>query len=154
MRAASALLSARVPYAMACDGLFFAGLARVSPRSRVPIRALVVQSAWAVVLVLSGSYDTLTDYAIFAILIFVALATASVFVFRRRMPDADRPYRTWGYPIVPALFMLVAGWLVINTLLTTPGRALAGLGLMAAGLPFYWYWARSAVSPALPETGV
>ena len=150
----SALLSARVPYAMACDGLFFAGLARVSPRSRVPIRALVVQSAWAVVLVLSGSYDTLTDYAIFAILIFVALATASVFVFRRRMPDADRPYRTWGYPIVPALFMLVAGWLVINTLLTTPGRALAGLGLMAAGLPFYWYWARSGVSPALPETGV
>ena len=136
----SSLVCGRIPYAMARDGIFFSTLARVSPRTRVPIRALVAQSAWAVVLVLSGSYDTLTDYAIFCILIFVSLATASVFVFRRRLPAVERPYRTWGYPVVPILFMLVSGWLVINTLLTTPGRALAGLGLMACGLPFYWYW--------------
>ena len=96
----------------------------------------------AVILVLSGSYDTLTDYATFSILIFVALGAASVFIFRRRLPNAERAYRTWGYPIVPALFLLVVGWLLINTVLTTPGRAVAGLALMALGLPFFWYWTR------------
>jgi APA family basic amino acid/polyamine antiporter len=102
----------------------------------------VAQAGWASLLVLSGSYDTLTDYAIFAVVIFLALATASVFVFRRRYPDY-RGYRTPGYPVVPALFLIVVGWLVVNTLMATPGRALAGLGLMACGLPFYWYWTRS-----------
>jgi len=137
-----ALVSARIPYAMASDGLFFPSLARLSPRTRVPIRALWVQAAWAIVLVFSGSFDTITDYAIFAVLIFVVLATASVFVFRRRMPDVERPYRTLGYPVVPILFMAVATAIVINTLVTTPDRALAGVGLMLAGLPFYWYWSR------------
>jgi APA family basic amino acid/polyamine antiporter len=137
------LVCARIPYAMARDGLFFKGLAHVSPRTRVPVRAILAQSAWAVVLVLSGSYDVITDYAIFAVLIFVALATASVFVFRRRNPDAERSYRTWGYPVVPVLFLLVATWILVNTLMTTPGRALAGIGLMALGLPFYWYWSRA-----------
>jgi len=138
----AALVSARIPYAMARDGMFFAGLAHLSPRTRVPIRALVAQGLWASVLVLSGSYDTLTDYAIFSILIFVSLATGSVYVFRRTLPAAGRVYRTWGYPVVPALFLLVSGWLIVNTLFTTPARALAGLGLMALGLPFYWYWSR------------
>jgi len=136
------LACARVPYAMARDGMFFRTLAALSPRTRVPIRALVAQAGWASLLVLSGSYDTLTDYAIFAVVIFLALATASVFVFRRRYPDY-RGYRTPGYPVVPALFLIVVGWLVVNTLMATPGRALAGLGLMACGLPFYWYWTRS-----------
>jgi APA family basic amino acid/polyamine antiporter len=140
---ATSLVCGRIPYAMARDGVFFARLARLSPTTRVPVRALIAQSAWATVLVLSGSYDTLTDYSIFAILIFVGLATASVFVFRRTMPDAPRAYRTWGYPVVPLLFMLVAAWLIVNTLMTTPGRALAGLALMACGLPFYWYWTRA-----------
>jgi APA family basic amino acid/polyamine antiporter len=134
------LVSARIPYAMARDGMFFASLARLSPRTRVPIRALAAQGIWASILVLSGSFDILTDYAIFTILIFVSLATAAVYVFRRTLPDAERSYRAWGYPVVPALFLLVSGWLIVNTLLTTPGRALAGLGLMALGLPFYWYW--------------
>jgi basic amino acid/polyamine antiporter, APA family len=138
----ASLVTARIPYAMARDGLFFRGLREVSPRTRVPIRALVAQAAWAIVLVLSGSFDTLTDYAVFCILIFVSLATASVYVFRRTMPNAERGYRTLGYPVTPALFLLMSGWLLINTLLTTPGRALAGLGLMALGLPFYWYWSR------------
>jgi APA family basic amino acid/polyamine antiporter len=138
----ASLVMARIPHAMAEDGLFFRGLAPVSPRTHVPIRALFAQGVWASVLVLSGTYDELTDYAIFAILIFVALTTASVFVFRRRRPDADRPYRTWGYPVVPALFLLVAGWLIVNTIQTSPRQALAGLALMALGLPFYWYWSR------------
>jgi APA family basic amino acid/polyamine antiporter len=134
------LVSARIPFAMARDGLFFARLARVGQRSRVPVAALLAQGAWAIVLVLSGSYDTITDYAMFAVVIFVGLATASVFIFRRSRPNAERSYRTWGYPVVPALFLVVAAFLVVNTLLTTPGRAFAGLALMACGLPFYWYW--------------
>jgi basic amino acid/polyamine antiporter, APA family len=136
------LVSARIPYAMACDGVFFRSLARLSPRTRVPVTALIVQAAWAVILVYSGSYDSLTDYAIFAVLIFVALSTASVFVFRRRLPDAPRAYRTIGYPVVPVIFLVVAAWLIVNTFIATPGRALAGVGLMLAGLPFYWYWTR------------
>ena len=136
------LVSARIPFAMACDGVFFSRMARISPRSRVPVTALLVQAAWAVVLVFSGSYDALTDYAIFAVLIFVGLSTASVFVFRRRLPDAPRPYHTLGYPVVPIVFLLVAAWLIVNTFIATPGRALAGVGLMLAGLPFYWYWSR------------
>jgi len=138
----NSLVCARVPYAMAQDGLFFKALDRVSPRTHVPIRALLAQAAWGSVLVLSGSFDTLTDYAMFAILVFVGMATASVFVFRRRWPDAERPYRTWGYPIVPALALGVTAWLLINTLVTAPHQALSGLALMALGLPFYWYWSR------------
>jgi len=140
----ASLVGARIPFAMSRDGVFVGALAHLSPRTRVPVRALVAQAIWAGVLVLSGSYDTITDYAIFAVLIFVALSTASVFVFRRRLPDLPRAYRTWGYPVVPVLFLLVAIWILINTLITTPGRAVAGLGLMAAGLPFYWYWTRAA----------
>jgi APA family basic amino acid/polyamine antiporter len=136
------LVSARIPYAMAADGLFFSSLARLSPRTRVPVRALLAQAVWAIVIVFSGSYDTITDYAIFAVLVFVVLATASVFVFRRRMPGAARSYRTRGYPVIPILFMVVATGIVINTLVTTPDRALAGVGLMLVGLPFYWYWSR------------
>ena len=143
----TSLASARVPYAMAADGVFFAPLAQVSPRTRVPVRALIAQGVWGTLLVFSGSYDVLTDYAIFAVLIFVALATASVFLFRRRLPDAERSYRTWGYPIVPVLFLIVAGWLIVNTFMATPGRALAGVGLMLAGLPFYWYWTRRLPLP-------
>ena len=136
------LVGARVPYAMARDGMFFRGLARLGPRTHVPIRALVLQGVWGAVLILFGSYDTLTDYATFSVLIFVALATASVFVFRRRPAEEPGGYRTWGYPVVPLLFLVIALWLLVNTLLTTPGRAMAGLGLMALGLPFYWYWSR------------
>lgn len=143
----ASLTNGRIPYAMARDGLFFRALAQVNGRTRVPVRALIAQAAWAIVLVLSGSYDVLTDYAIFTILIFVSLTTASVYLFRRREPDAPRSYRTWGYPVVPALFLLVSGWLIVNTLLTTPGRAVAGLGLMALGLPFYAYWTKQLPTP-------
>lgn len=137
-----ALVGARIPYAMASDGVFFRSLATLHPRTRVPVRALVAQALWASVLVLSGSFDTLTDYVIFAVLIFMGLATASVFVFRARLPDAPRPYRTWGYPVVPVLFLLTAAWLIANTLQTAPRQAFAGLGLVALGVPFYLYWTR------------
>jgi APA family basic amino acid/polyamine antiporter len=137
----SILTGARVPYVMSRDRLFFQNLAKLSPRTHVPIGALVLQGVWACVLALSGSFDTLTDYVIFGSWIFYGLVTASVFLFRRRMPDAERPYRAWGYPVVPVLFLLVTAWLLINTLLTTPVQALIGLGLILLGLPVYYYWA-------------
>ncbi len=140
----SVLSSARFPYAMAADGLFFKGLARVSPRTHAPVRALVAQGLWAAVLTLSGSFDMLTDYAIFALWIFYGLTVASVFVFRRRLPDAPRAYRTWGYPVVPAIFLIVTTWLVVNTLVTAPVQSMIGLALIALGLPVYRYWSRAA----------
>ena len=136
------LSNARVPYAMARDGLFFTPLGRLNARTHVPVRAILAQSVWAGLLVVSGTFDTLTDYAVFAMLLFVALATSSVFIFRRTVPAADRPYRMWGYPIVPGLFLAIAGWLLLNALVTTPRQALAGLGMMILGLPFYSYWSR------------
>ncbi len=148
----TSMVCARVPYAMAQQGLFFAALGRLSPRTKVPIRALVAQAAWASVLVVSGSFDTLTDYAMFAILTFVGMTTASVFVFRRRWPDIERPYRTWGYPVIPLLALGVTTWLLVNTLATAPSQALAGLVLMALGLPFYWHWSRYASNVEGPTT--
>ncbi|MEO6390640.1 MAG: APC family permease, partial [Pyrinomonadaceae bacterium] len=136
----SILTGARVPYAMARDRMFFDRLARLSPRTHVPIGALIVQGFWACVLALSGSFDTLTDYVIFGSWIFYGLTTASVFVFRRTMPDAPRPYRAWGYPVVPALFLLVTALLLINTLRTATKQAVIGIVLIALGLPVYYYF--------------
>jgi len=111
---ASILATSRVPYAMARDRLFFKGLAKVSPRTRVPIRSLVVLGIWSSVLALSGSYDQLTDAAIFALTLFYAFVAAAVFVFRRRLPDTPRPYRTWGYPVVPIVYLVVTAWLLLR----------------------------------------
>lgn len=165
----SVLTGARVPYAMARDRLFLRSLSRVSPRSHVPTGALIVQAIWACVLVIafSSSFNTLTDYAIFGLWIFYGLVTASVFILRRKMPDAERPYRAWGYPVVPVLFLLVTALLLGSTLWGVRGDAatgadlilhghlvtgfktiarnpsLAGLGLILLGLPFYWIWTRT-----------
>ncbi|MEA2174012.1 MAG: basic amino acid/polyamine antiporter, family [Blastocatellia bacterium] len=136
----SILSTARIPYAMSRDRLFFQGLARLSRRTHVPTRSLIVQGIWAGVLALSGSYDTLTDYAIFALWLFYGLVTASVFIFRKRMPNAERPYRTWGYPVVPILFLLVTAGLIIITVRNSPVQSLIGLGLIALGFPVYLYW--------------
>ena len=100
-------------------------------------------------LALSGSFDTLTDYVVFGSWIFYGLTTASVFIFRRRMPNAERPYRAWGYPVVPVVFLLVTGWLLVNTLVYTPRQALYGLGLIALGLPVYFYWTRAGGGGAM-----
>jgi APA family basic amino acid/polyamine antiporter len=145
----SILTGARVPYAMSRDRLFFENLSGLSPRTHVPVKALVVQGCWAALLALSGSYDTLTDYVIFASWIFYGLVTASVFLFRRRLPQVERPYRTWGYPVVPVLFLVVTAWLLINTLLTAPHQAFAGLFLILLGLPVYRYWERRNIKADL-----
>ena len=134
----SILTGARVPYAMAKDGLMFESMGKLSA-TRAPVVALVAQGFWACLLALSGSFDTLTDYVIFGSWIFYALATSSVFVFRRKFPDAVRPYKTFGYPVVPVVFLLVAGWLLINTMITAPTQAFAGIFLILIGLPVYYY---------------
>jgi APA family basic amino acid/polyamine antiporter len=131
----SVLTGARVPYAMACDGVFPSVISRLHPRSRVPVAAMCLQATWASVLALSGTFDQLTDYVVFALWIFYALVASSVFVLRRKRPQVERPYRTFGYPIVPALFVLVAVWLVINTLVNRPIESLVGLVLIAIGWP-------------------
>jgi len=135
---ASILATARIPYALAKDGLIVKSLARVSPRTHVPIRALVVQCFWACVVALSGEYDTLTDYAIFALTLFYALVAGSIFIYRRREPDTERPYRTWGYPVVPILFIIVSVALLIQTVINTPRQSAIGLGLILLGVPVYW----------------
>ncbi|MDQ3180832.1 MAG: amino acid permease [Acidobacteriota bacterium] len=137
----SVLTGARVPYAMAKDGVMFKSMGTLSA-THVPVVALIVQGIWACLLALSGSFDTLTDYVIFGSWIFYAFVTASVFVFRRKYPDAERPYKTFGYPIVPILFILVAGWLLINTISSNPMRSFVGIFLIALGLPVYYYLTR------------
>lgn len=137
---ASVLSGARVPFAMAREGLFFRALGRVSPRTHAPARAVLAQAAWSSLLALSGSYDMLTDAAIFAVWLFYGLTAGSLFVFRRTMADAPRPYRALGYPWIPAAFAVATLCLILNTFVATPRLALAGVGIMLAGLPFYLYW--------------
>ena len=141
----STLTGARVPYAMARDGLFLSKAGVLSERTHVPVYALLLQAVWASALAISGTFDQLTDYVIFASWIFYGLVTSSVFVLRRKMPDAPRPYRTLGYPVMPLVFVLVAAWLVVNTLVNRPVESVAGLALIALGLPLYVYYRRTRV---------
>jgi APA family basic amino acid/polyamine antiporter len=134
------LSNARIPFAMAQDGLFFKRMGEVSRGGRVPVWAIIFQGVWASVLALSGTFDQITTYSIFALWLFFGVTASSVFVLRRKMPDAHRPYRTLGYPFVPLVFILVAAWLVINTILTSPVESTAGLALITLGLPVYFYF--------------
>ena len=137
------LMNARVPFAMARDGLFFGGLAKVGETTNVPSNAIWFQGIWACVIALSGTFDQITTSVIFAVWVFTALVGTSLFVLRRKLPAAPRRYRTPGYPVVPALFILVALWLVINTLTASPVESAAGLFLIALGLPFFFYFRAS-----------
>jgi APA family basic amino acid/polyamine antiporter len=137
------LMNARVPFAMARDGLFFGGLGKVGETSTVPSNAIWFQGIWACVIALSGTFDQITTSVIFAVWLFTALVGTSLFVLRRKLPAAPRRYRTPGYPVVPALFILVALWLVINTLTASPVESAAGLFLIALGLPFFFYFRAS-----------
>ena len=140
----SILGTARVPYAMALDGLSPRKLAYISPRSCVPVTSLVVQAIWASVLVLSGSFDQLTDLAVFAFWLSYGMITAAVFVFRVRSPSEPRSVRTLGYPVVPALFVLVTIVLIGFTLWNAPLQSGIGLAIIALGLPVYWYFSKQA----------
>jgi amino acid transporter len=136
----SILSGARVPYAMARDGLFFRSTAKVHPVYKTPGNSMILLCVWSCVVVLSGWYDDLYNFVIFGSWILYGMTAASVFVLRKKRPDLARPYRVLGYPIVPALFVGVAGLLLISTIQTRPRESLMGLGLMALGIPFYFYW--------------
>jgi basic amino acid/polyamine antiporter, APA family len=136
----SILSNARVPYAMARDGVFFASQARLSKTTRVPVVAIMIQAVWSSVLALSGTFDQLTDCLLFASWIFYGLCASSVFVLRRKAPNAERPYKTLGYPLMPLVFVLVATWLVINTFVNKRVESVTGLVLIALGLPLYFYF--------------
>ena len=145
----SIMASARVSFAMAQDGLFFSALGRVHPRFRTPAVALAVQGVWASVLVFSGSFDQLTDMLIFVSWIFYALAALGVISLRSRMPDRHRPYRVWGYPMVPALFAAFAATFVVVTLTQNPRDALMGLTLLAPGVLLYGYFKKNGEAGGL-----
>jgi len=136
----SILTGARVPYAMARDGLFFRVADGIHPHFRTPANAIVFQAVLACLMVLTGQFEDLFSLFIFAQWIFYALAVASVFGSRRKEPDLPRPYRAWGYPVLPAIFVAGALALTVNLWLERPGRSSIGLLLILAGLPFYRWW--------------
>jgi APA family basic amino acid/polyamine antiporter len=139
----SILTGARVPYAMAEDGLFFPQLAKLNSASHVPVTALLVQGTWASVLAASGTFDQLTDYVIFAGWIFYALVTASLFVFRRRLPNAERSYKAPFYPYLPIIFLICSCLLLVNTMLTSTRESVIGLVFIALGVPAYYAFRKS-----------
>ena len=144
------LAVSRIPFAMARDGLLPHAFAQVSPRARVPTRSVLLLGACAVGFVFTGTFDVLTDVIVFMLLLFNGMAVASVYVLRRKLPNVVRPYKVWGYPVVPALFLAATAYLMINTFLATPQRVLASLGIVALGLPLYAYYARRLL-PSRPE---
>jgi APA family basic amino acid/polyamine antiporter len=140
----SILSGARVPYAMARDGYFLPSVAAVHPRFRTPHVAIVALSVWAALLVLSGRYDQLFTYVIFASWILYAMTAATVFVLRRKRPDLERPYRALGYPWIPAAFILMASALVLMTLRESPAESVKGLALILLGVPIFFVFHRKA----------
>lgn len=141
----------RVYYAMAQDGLFFRKVAGVHPRFLTPGTAIIFQCGWAMLLTVSGTFQQLFTFVMFITIAFWIAATASVFTLRRKYPDLPRPYRTWGYPVVPAVFIIASLGLLLNTLIEKPVESLAGVGLALAGIPVYYFWRKRN---ALVLTGV
>lgn len=140
---AGMLAAPRLPFALAQRGMLPAWVTRLSGRA-VPTNAVLMMGAWSIVLTLSGTFDILTDIYVFVLWVFYGMTAVGLFVLRYTHPNADRPYRVWGYPIVPALFVLVTVFLLINTLIATPMRALSGIGFIVTGLPMYAYFKRRA----------
>jgi APA family basic amino acid/polyamine antiporter len=139
---ANILTCARPYYAMANEGMFFPAAGKLNKAS-TPANALWIQGIWAVILVFSGSFDQLTDMIIFAVFIFYGSTTVGVFVLRRTMPDAPRPNKVWGYPVVPAIYVIFCLILLVNTVYTRPREAAIGVALILIGIPFYWWFRRS-----------
>lgn len=144
--AAVILSGSRVMYAMAERGLFFSSAALVHPRFRSPHVAVMLLTLWSSILALSGTYEQLFTYVVFASVVFSLLGGLALFQLRRARPNAKRPYRVWGYPLVPAVFVLGAFVLIVNTLTQRPIESLSGLALLAIGLPAYFYWKKTATS--------
>jgi APA family basic amino acid/polyamine antiporter len=142
------LAGARVFYAMSQDSLFFNSVGKLHPKYRTPVAGLLIQGAWTVVLCVSGSYSQLLDYIIFAELVFYILTIAGLFVLRVRQPHAPRPYKALGYPVLPALYIVMAVWICIVLLRYKPQYTWPGLVLVLLGIPVYLFWSRRTSNPA------
>jgi APA family basic amino acid/polyamine antiporter len=151
--ASTILYSSRMYQPMAADGLFPRRVAAIHPRWHTPVPALWLQSVWALALALTGSYNQLFTYVTFGGVLFHVLAGLAVFRLRRTHPEAGRPYRTWGYPLVPALFVLGTLAVLVNSLQAAPRESLLGLFAIAAGLPGYFVWKRKATTPGQSGPG-
>jgi APA family basic amino acid/polyamine antiporter len=135
----SILTSARIPYAMANDKLFFAQLGVLHPRTHVPVTSLILQGGIAAILAFMGTFNQLTDYVMFASWLFYALVAGSVFIFRKKLPDVKRSYRVWGYPAMPLIFIVVAVLLIANTAIEMPEQSLIGVGIILLGIPLHYF---------------
>ena len=142
------LAGARVYYAMSKDGLFFKAVGKLHPKYKTPVAGLIVQALWTAVLCVSGSYGQLLDYIIFAVLVFYILTIVGLFVLRVKWPAAPRPYRALGYPVLPALYIVLAGWICIVLLRYKPQYTWPGLVLVLLGIPVYFLWSRRTTVPA------
>lgn len=133
----------RLYFAQARDGLFFRQFGEIHPRFLTPSFSILGQGIWAAILALSGSYERLFSYSTFSFWVFYGMTVAGVLVLRRKRPDLERPYRMWGYPVTPIVFVVVAGWFVLNTLMAKPESSVIGVAIIAAGVPVYFLWARA-----------
>jgi APA family basic amino acid/polyamine antiporter len=140
--AAAILAGARLLFAMARDGVFLPAAAKVHERYRTPHVAIVALSGWSAVLALTGTYEQLFTYVMFSSILLHLIGAIGLFRLRRTRPDHPRPYRVWGYPFVPGVFILASTAFVLNTLMERPKESFAGLGLLALGLPVYWHFKR------------
>ncbi len=139
---ATIIYGPRVYLAMSEDRAFFRSMSHIHPRYHVPDKALLGQAVWSCILCLTGTYQALYEYVVFALVIFFAATGLSVIVLRWKLPEKKRPYKAWGYPVVPALFVLVNIAIFLNTIMAQPVKSLIGLGIICLGIPAYLYWKR------------
>jgi len=142
----------RVYFAMARDGLFFRRAAGIHPRYKTPAVAIVAQAVWSSLLVLSAKADTLLTYTGFAIILFSGVAVVALFVLRAKHPDAERPFRAWGYPIAPGIYAVASALILGNGLYTAPGPTGAGVAVILAGIPLYLMFTRATPASGLRDT--
>jgi len=142
------LTAPRIYFAMAKDKVFFRKIAEIHPQYLTPAFAIIFQSLWAILLILFwGTFENLISYVVFTDAIFFALAAVGVFVLRKKMPNAERPYRTFGYPITPIIFIAIEVWFVLTIVSEKPLQSLVGLGFLLLGVPVYYFWKRKSFSP-------
>ena len=137
-------VGARVIYAMALDGLFFKNAAKAHRKFRTPAFALLIQMVWSCLLALSGTFEQLFTYVVFVTVLFYILTAFSVFTLRKKRPNLTRPYKTWGYPVIPAVFIIASSGILLNTLVERPVESLAGLGFTLIGIPIYYFWRKKS----------
>jgi APA family basic amino acid/polyamine antiporter len=138
------LAGPRLYYAMSRDGLFFKSVGELHPKYMTPVAGLILQAVWTAVLCISGSYGQLLDYIVFAVLLFYILTIVGLFVLRFKRPNEPRPYKAFGYPVLPALYIVMAAWISIVLLRYKPQYTWPGLILVLLGIPVYLFWSRKA----------